>query len=302
MFFSFEHMAKLQEKYEYGASAILGSFPTYFITANHIISEVEKEKVAPMIRKLLNMVAGSERFCGEKALSSFNFHFVETNSQILKDHSTWPGRMFIGSDVQSLFAVDEVGLATIIGHSLAHAFLNHKGEETSVELFENAAWSLVPVLVVLAIASKQMRIPAATYCLCVGAFRKYYQQTHTKMLEKEADMWGLEVMKLAGYDVTKATEYWERKTNYVLRMIDDLKIQRRSDSIDARSQKEIDQYMDFYRQILKINKRHIATIQEYIQDNGILPLAVEEPKGTENPPKSTNPKDEPGPDVPESKQ
>lgn len=155
--------------------------------------------------------------------------------QFSTDHSMWPGRMFITSLGLNVVAADAVGIATIMSHSLAHSFLNHRGEVASMAQFEEKSRYPVPVLVLLAIASKQARIPAAIYCLFAGTLYLYCQQPYTNMLEKEADLWSLELMKLAGYDITKATQYWVRKTFFTHQIIDNAKMMR--GSADAKMKK-----------------------------------------------------------------
>ncbi|KAF7877142.1 hypothetical protein EAF04_000827 [Stromatinia cepivora] len=303
MFYSQKDMAEMQQRNELTAASMLGLFPldmsTYFETAKHVLNEAEKEKLTPVFMKLLIQGAMVEKYRG-KDLFPFSLHVVEEDQQFSVDHSFWPGRMFITSIGLKLLAVDEVGFATIISHSFAHSLLNHRGEMLSIVKFEEGARYPVPVLVLLAIASKQMRIPAAIYCLGAGALYVYSHQWHENIVEKEADIWSLGVMKLAGYDVTKATQYWERKMDYTQALVDNAKIQR--GIVDASIKKSLDQFIEHYGQEVKDSKQHIATIQKYIKDNGILPSAAEEPKTTEDPPKPTEPDDVVDSDVPESKQ
>lgn len=149
----------------------------------------------------------------------------------------WPGRIFITLFGQNNVAVDDVGLATIVSHLLAHSYLNHRGEVMSFGHFEEIARYPTPVLALLAIASKQIRIPAVLYCLCVGALYVCGQEMYSKMLEREADIWGLELMRIAGYDVTKATQYWERKMGYDLQVIHSANVERAIEGTDAGTKK-----------------------------------------------------------------
>ncbi|KAI9642464.1 hypothetical protein NHQ30_009269 [Ciborinia camelliae] len=297
-------MAEMQRQNEIRATSLLGYFyadmMTYFATAKHVMNEAEDEKLVPVVHKLLDQ-ASRERFSSKEKFH-FSIHLVEEDARFWIDHSFWPGRIFISSIGQNLIAVDEVGLATIVSHSLAHSYLNHRGELLSWVKFKNESRYPVPILGLLAIASKQMRIPAAMYCLCLGAVNFYGLQLRTNIIEKEADTWALEVMKSAGYDVTKATEYWERKIKYILTLIDSVKIQRQGADIDANDKKNFDGFIKFQREELKLCKRNIETIEQYIYDNDIQPLPVEEPKPTEDPPKSTESEDKADSDVPESKQ
>ncbi|KAA8569951.1 hypothetical protein EYC84_002289 [Monilinia fructicola] len=288
MFYSLKDMFEMQRHSEHAGASILGIFPSdmgeYFATAKHILNEAGHER---------------GRFCG-KEIPDCSIHLVDENTQF-SDHSMWPGRIFITLFGQNNVAVDDVGLATIVSHLLAHSYLNHRGEVMSFGHFEEIARYPTPVLALLAIASKQIRIPAVLYCLCVGALYVCGQEMYSKMLEREADIWGLELMRIAGYDVTKATQYWERKMGYDLQVIHSANVERAIEGTDAGTKKFLGDLIESYRQDVKMNKIHIATIQRYIKDKGILPFLVEEPRTTEDPPKPTETKDESDSDVPESK-
>ncbi|TGO55339.1 hypothetical protein BCON_0093g00110 [Botryotinia convoluta] len=281
MFYSQSDMAGFQRQNEYSASLMLAIFPTnmnvYFATAKHVLNDQEEEKIAPVFRKLLK-VAREEKYSGKEELF-FCHHLIETDTGYFShDHSMWPGRIFMTSIGLEIIAVDQVGLATIMSHQFAHTYLNHVGEEMSFELFEQRACYPIPILVLLGIASKQMRIPAVAYCLCVGLIDWYGRRWFPNIIENEADVWGLGIMKLAGFDVTKATKYWERKIKYIQAMIDKAKTSRESSNANRRQL--LDHYIKDNRQNVKTNNEHMAIIQEYVEDNDILPLPVENTKTT----------------------
>ncbi|QSZ32426.1 hypothetical protein DSL72_002000 [Monilinia vaccinii-corymbosi] len=307
MFYSHRDMARMQADCEARAAANLGmhrvDFIQYFDTARHVLNEAEKERLIPVFEKLCPPATSNaldERFGGKDPLP-LSIHLVEGDSLYCIDHSTWPGRIFITSWVQDHVAVDQVGLATIISHSLAHSYLNHAGETISFEDFERNARYPAPVLALLAIASRQMRIPAALYCMFVGALYVYGKQICSDIHEKEADLWGLELMRDAGYDVTRATKYWERKRNQTLRLIDSAQYERRVEGADANTKKFLDWYIKDQEEDAENSQKHIATIQAYIEDNDILPQPFEGPRRPiEDLSKPTNPENKPDPDVPES--
>ncbi|KAF7896787.1 uncharacterized protein EAF01_009190 [Botrytis porri] len=303
MFFSHNDMANIQRHNEYSASSMLGIFPAnmnaYFATAKHVLNDQEEEKIAPVFRKLLK-VAREEKYGGKEELF-FCHHLIEAQTNYFgHDHSMWPGRIFMTSIGLEIVAFDQVGLATIMSHQFAHTYLNHAGEEMSFELFQQRACYPVPILVLLGIASKQIRIPTAAYCLCAGLMDWYGRQWFPSIIENEADVWGLEVMKKAGFDVTKATQYWERKTKYIQAMIDKAKTLR--ESSDAHRRTLLDHYLKESRERIKTNNEHIATIQKYVKDNDILPLPVENPTTTDSPPEPLEPEDQTGSDVPNAKE
>ena len=103
---------------------------------------------------------------------------------------------------------DEAGLATVIGHEVAHAVARHGGERMSqamgLELLGAAAS-------VATSQSKYHDYVVAGYGLGsqVGV-----ALPHSRMQESEADRIGLVYMAQAGYDPAEAVNFWERFAAY----------------------------------------------------------------------------------------
>jgi predicted Zn-dependent protease len=101
---------------------------------------------------------------------------------------------------------DEVGLAVVMGHEIAHAIAEHGNERMSQQLLQQVG------AVGLMVAMNEE--PAETQALWLAVYgvgttvgiMLPYSRTH----ESEADHLGLIFMAMAGYDPHAAPEFWKR--------------------------------------------------------------------------------------------
>ena len=108
---------------------------------------------------------------------------------------------------------DEAGLATVIGHEVAHAVARHGAERASEQLLMQAGGQVLDV--VLASQSPQWR----------GALLGAYDiggelgvtLPHSRTQELEADRLGLIYMARAGYDPRQSVAFWRRFSAYQAR-------------------------------------------------------------------------------------
>jgi len=106
----------------------------------------------------------------------------------------------------------EAGLATVIGHEVAHAVARHGAERMSEALAMQGVGALLSVgldQTELDPAWKQ----AATTAYGVGA-TVGRELPHSRDQESEADYLGLLYMARAGYDPAEAVEFWKRFKAY----------------------------------------------------------------------------------------
>ncbi len=101
---------------------------------------------------------------------------------------------------------NEAGLATVIGHEVAHAVARHGAERVSEQLLIQAGSQALDVLV--AAHSPQWR------SIVLGAYGAGNQLAvvlpHSRAQELEADHLGLLYMARAGYDPYEAIAFWKR--------------------------------------------------------------------------------------------
>lgn len=104
------------------------------------------------------------------------------------------------------FAEDDAGLATVMGHEVAHAIARHGNERMSQGLISQ----LGGVALGLALSDQ----PQQTQQLFMGAYGMGTQVgvllPYSRLQESEADRLGLIFMALAGYDPREAVGFWRR--------------------------------------------------------------------------------------------
>lgn len=99
---------------------------------------------------------------------------------------------------------DEAGLATVIGHEVAHAVARHGGERVSQAMGIQAVGQILGATLS---ESEWQQAAVTTYGLGtqLGVALPY-----NRLQESEADRMGLLYMARAGYDPDKAIEFWQR--------------------------------------------------------------------------------------------
>lgn len=99
---------------------------------------------------------------------------------------------------------DEAGLATVLGHEVAHATAHHGAERMSDQMVAQGFGELAGVAITDPRWSQlfQTVYPIGTQ---VGVLLPF-----SRKQESEADHIGLHYMARAGYDPEKAVEFWER--------------------------------------------------------------------------------------------
>ena len=101
---------------------------------------------------------------------------------------------------------DEVGLAVVMGHEIAHAIAEHGGERMSQQMLAELGMTALDA----ALASK----PQETRGMWMTAFGVGAQYgvllPFSRSQESEADQMGLIFMAMAGYDPSAAVEFWQR--------------------------------------------------------------------------------------------
>jgi len=106
---------------------------------------------------------------------------------------------------------DEGGLATVIGHEVAHAVARHGGERMSMALGIQGAGSAASA--VLGASKYASWAPAFDQVYAVGS-QVGVALPHSRRNESEADRMGLKYMAMAGYDPEAAIGFWQRFAEY----------------------------------------------------------------------------------------
>jgi len=107
---------------------------------------------------------------------------------------------------------DEAGLATVLGHEIAHAVARHGGERMSEAIAIQAGGSLLGAG--LGMASTDPRVQSAAMLAYGVGTQVGAELPHSRAQESEADHIGLVYMARAGYDPEQAVKFWERFAAY----------------------------------------------------------------------------------------
>ncbi len=103
-------------------------------------------------------------------------------------------------------ARNQAGLATVIGHEIAHAIAKHGSERmTQSLLFEMGGMALSKAVETRPVKTQQLFMKSYNIGATYGVMLPY-SRTH----EKEADHLGLIFMAMAGYDPHTAIDFWHR--------------------------------------------------------------------------------------------
>ena len=105
---------------------------------------------------------------------------------------------------------DETGLATVVGHEVAHAVARHGAERASEQLLIQAGGQILDVVV--ASRSPQWR-GAVLGAYGIGS-EVGVTLPHSRSQELEADYLGILYMARAGYDPRQAIAFWKRFSAY----------------------------------------------------------------------------------------
>ena len=104
----------------------------------------------------------------------------------------------------------EAGLATVIGHEVAHALARHGAERMSDQMVASVGTAAVAATLAATVSGRsQTYLPAMMAALGAGATVGFVLPM-SRAQESEADRIGLVLMALAGYDPHAAIGVWER--------------------------------------------------------------------------------------------
>ncbi len=185
------------------------SFQSYseFISQNKLSADTAKTKMVKDVgRKIQKAV---EKYCTENNISSqlsgykWEFNLVEDPNV-----NAWcmPGGKVVVYTGLLPVTKNEAGLATVMGHEIAHAFAKHGAERMTQELIVEMGG----VALETALASR----PAETKNIFMRSYGTGTQYgillPYSRKHETEADHLGIIFMAMAGYNPNEALDFWQR--------------------------------------------------------------------------------------------
>ncbi len=138
-------------------------------------------------------------------LNGFQWEFNLIESETVNAFCMPGGKVAFYTGIMPL-CQDEVGVAVVMGHEVAHAIANHGGERMSQGLIQQMGG------VALSVALKEK--PESTQALAMAAYGAGTTVVgvlpFSRLHETEADKLGIIFMAMAGYDPREAPKFWQR--------------------------------------------------------------------------------------------
>jgi len=172
----------------------------------------DKEQTELVKRVGIRIQKAVEQYMAQKGasdqLAGFNWEF-----NLIQDDKTVNAWCMPGGKVAFYTAIlpickDELGVAVVMGHEVAHAIANHGRERMSQGLLAEFGLSTISAAMGQnPTATQQIFMKAMGVGTNVGMLK--FSRSH----ESEADHMGLIFMAMAGYDPASAPKFWERMSS-----------------------------------------------------------------------------------------
>ncbi len=159
----------------------------------------------PILQRVGQRIAGAAK----KDLPDAQWEFILFESKEVNAFCLPGGKVGVYTGILGI-AKDESGLATIVGHEVAHAVARHGAERMSQALLVQAGGSLLD-----AAAQNKTEVTRKALAAAYGLGAQIgVQLPHSRRQELEADHMGLIYMARAGYDPRPSVEMWQRFAAY----------------------------------------------------------------------------------------
>ncbi|MCP9455496.1 MAG: M48 family metallopeptidase [Nitrospira sp.] len=171
------------------------------ISAFHEILRTARLSDDVEINEMVNRVGGRIAAAANKPAYHWEFVVIQ-DDRTINAFALPGGKVAIFTGILK-FTQNENGLATVIGHEVAHVLQRHGAERYSRGILETIAQ--VGALAAGAAAGRPDAAVAAMSAYGVGVSLPF-----GRTQESEADFIGLRLMAQAGYDPREAVPFWER--------------------------------------------------------------------------------------------
>lgn len=184
------------------------SYTSYgsFLQDNKVLNNADSR----LIKKVGNKIkVAVEKYMSEKGLSDdlknfeWEFNLVESN-----EVNAWcmPGGKVVFYTGILKYTQGEEGIATIMGHEIAHAIAQHGAERMSQALVQQFGG------VALNVALEQNNVKGQQYWMAAYGAGTTVGMTlpFSRLHETEADKLGMIFMAMAGYNPEEAISFWKR--------------------------------------------------------------------------------------------
>ena len=138
---------------------------------------------------------------------NFNWEYILIDNKKMKNAWCMPGgKIAVYSGILDV-AKNKDGLATIMGHEIAHAVAKHSVERMSAALAINTTTQIIDIFTGGKVSQTRGAVGRATG---MDLFQLGIMNPFGRKQETEADYLGLIFSSLSGYNITESTKMWER--------------------------------------------------------------------------------------------
>lgn len=188
-------------------------FPSAFQQYNQFLSENKVITGTADARRITNIgtkiKVASERYLNALGKSEYlNDYQWEYNLVDSKEVNAWcmPGGKIVFYSGILPICKDDAGIAAVMGHEVAHALANHGQQRMSAGLLQQVG----ALGTQIAVGNKNEETQALAMQAYGAASQVGGMLPFSRSHESEADMIGLTLMAIAGYDPINAVRVWER--------------------------------------------------------------------------------------------
>ncbi|WP_262248270.1 M48 family metallopeptidase [Parapedobacter soli] len=169
---------------------------------------IKSSNQAQMVQRVGKNIANAvNRFLQENGYGNqYDFHW-EFNLIEENQINAWcmpGGKVAVYSGILPV-TKNEAGLATVMGHEIAHAIAKHSAERMSQTILAQAGGVAVDVA-----TAEKSSTTRAVLNTAYGLGGQLALLNYSRNQESEADRLGLVFMAMAGYDPNEAIGFWER--------------------------------------------------------------------------------------------
>lgn len=168
----------------------------------------EAGDVEPVRRVGLRLAAATESFLRANNLPTdvYEWEFSVIDNDEIVNATCLPGGKIVFYSGIFEYTKDDDGIATVMGHEIAHAIARHGNERMSqAMLIELGAATVAEAMASQPAKTRELASQAFGLTTNYGVALPF-----NRGRESEADRIGLTIMAMAGYDPRKAVEFWER--------------------------------------------------------------------------------------------
>jgi predicted Zn-dependent protease len=164
--------------------------------------------VEPVLRVGRRLAAATEEFLRTNNLPTdiYQWEFSVIDNDEIVNATCLPGGKIVFYTGIFKYTQDDDGIATVMGHEIAHAIARHGNERMSqAMMLELGARTLSEAMASQPAKTRELASQAFGLTTNFGVALPF-----NRSRESEADRIGLTLMARAGYDPRKAIEFWER--------------------------------------------------------------------------------------------